>query len=600
MSQTWPIRLLIALGLLALSAYFIVPTAIYFGLSEEETAEVRANKGAFDKYVPSWAPDSHIVPGLDLQGGIHMVLGVDLEKAIADRAGRSANRLRSTLEDKSIGFERIDHLRDEDPGDRIVAVFKDDAGKTTFKNDIFEGYFGDLAIVEEDGLTVTFRVHPDYANQLKKEAVDQTIKTINNRIDKMGVTEPSISKRGDDQVQIQLPGYDDPEEAKSLIGRTAQLEFQMCDDDTDFLVQLKGQPGFPAWATVEQSGFQKPDGGFGNDIYMYFPEKNLQDLQEYLKGKVPSGLVVKYGKIPPKPGQDAMMRSYTLRSAVEITGDDLVDARVQPASAEQPRPAVGLDFSPAGGKLFGELTGKNIGNRMAIVLEDIVDSAPVIQTAITGGSAQITMGGNRTATEMLRDAQQLALVLKSGALPAPVQFREERSVGPSLGKIAVENGKKAFAWGGILVLLFMVFYYRLGGVISVVGIVFNLAFMAAAMSWLGATVTLPGLAGLLLTVGMAVDANIIIIERIREELRAGKTPRSAVGAGYDHALSAIIDANVTTFIAGFVLWQFGTGPIQNFATTLLIGTISSVVSAVFVTRIFFDMIVSKGPEKLSV
>lgn len=595
MQNTWPIRLAIAFFMLGLAGYYLYPTVIYFTLSEEESQEVRRDKGAFAHYVPSWAPDSHIVPGLDLQGGIHMVLGIDLVKAISDRAQRIASRMRSMLEDKEISFSRLDHLSEEGAGDRVKVIFTSAAEKKKYKKDVAD-FFNDLAVIDERDKEILFRVHPDYAAQLKREAVDQTIKTIRNRIDKMHVTEPSIAKRGDDQIQIQLPGYDDPEEAKSLIGRTAQLEFQMCADDDTFLRDLDD---LPEYAELVSSGYRRPDGGNGNDIYLVFSAKQLAEMRKYLAKKTPTGLILKYGHIPETPGEDAKLRTYTLAAAVELTGDDLIDARVALGSPENPRPSVSLDFSPAGTKIFGDLTTRSVGKRLAIVLEDIVDSAPVIQTPITGGSAQITMGqGSRQ--EMINNANQLALVLKAGALPAPVQFREERSVGASLGEDAVENGKKACLLGAALVFLFMMIYYMAGGVIAVLGIVFNIIFVLATLSWLNGTVTLPGLAGLLLTVGMAVDANIIIMERIREELRAGKTPRSAVASGYDSAFSAIIDANVTTFIAGFVLWQYGTGPIQNFATTLLIGTVSSVVTAIFVTRIFFDMYTARKPATIRI
>jgi protein-export membrane protein SecD len=599
MQNTWTIRLLIAFGLLGVAAYFLVPTVIYFNLSAEETDEVKQDRSAFSKHVPGWAQETHIVPGLDLQGGIHMVLGVNLDKAVSDRARRSASRLRAELEDKKIGFERVDHITDPDTGygDRIRIDFKESKDKESYEADIAK-FFGDLAVVSSGSTELLLRVHPDFVASVRKDAVDQTMKTIRNRIDKMGVTEPSIAKRGDDQIQIQLPGYNNPEEAKSLIGRTAQLEFMMCEDETDFLTKLTD---LPEGTTLQQSGFQRPDGGLGNDIYLEFPEDQMPAIRRYLNGKMPPATTMKYGRLD-RPGETGkkLMRTFTLKSAIELTGDDLVDARVAMGSPENPRPYVSLDFSIAGGRRFGDLTTKNVGRRMAIVLEDIVDSAPVINEPITGGSAQITMGGNRTHTEMIQDANELALVLKAGALPAPVTFREERSVGPSLGAEAVQAGKLASMIGGIFIVLFMLFYYRVAGIISVVGLIFNMAFVLATLSWLGGTVTLPGIAGLLLTVGMAVDANIIINERIREELREGKTPRSAVAAGYDNAFSAIIDANVTTFIAGMVLWQFGTGPIQNFATTLLIGVVASVVSAIFITRIFFDMLTARGPDNLSI
>lgn len=595
MQNTWPIRLAIAFFMLGIAGFYLYPTVKYFSLTEEEEREVRRDKAAFSRYVPSWAPTTHIVPGLDLQGGIHMVLGVDLEKALSDRAQRTASRLRNMLDEKEVSYKQVDHLAQEGSGDRIRAVFSSADAKDKYSKDVAD-FFQDLAVLEEQSAEILFRVHPDYASQLKREAVDQTIKTIRNRIDKMHVTEPSIAKRGDDQIQIQLPGYDDPEEAKSLIGRTAQLEFQMCADDNTFMKDLEN---LPEYAELVTSGYRMPSGANGNDFYLVFPENNLAEMRKYLAKNTPSGLVIKFGRIPAGVGEESKMRTFTLFATVELTGDDLVDARVAMGSPENPRPSVSLDFSPAGTKIFADLTTRSVGKRLAIVLEDIVDSAPVIQTPITGGSAQITMGqGSRQ--EMIKNANQLALVLKAGALPAPVQFREERSVGASLGEDAVEAGKKAVMVGAALVFIFMVIYYMFGGLIAVIGIIFNIAFVLAALSWLNGTVTLPGLAGLLLTVGMAVDANIIIMERIREELRAGKTPRSAVAAGYDSAFSAIIDANVTTFIAGFVLWQYGTGPIQNFATTLLIGTVSSVVSAIFITRIFFDMYTARKPETIRI
>lgn len=599
MQNNWSFRLLVSVAMLGAAIYFLVPTGIYFSLSPDETREVRQNKGAFDKYLPSWASKSHIVPGLDLQGGVHMVLGVNLEKAITDRAARAAQRLKTEFEDRSIAVQKVEHIIDPETGygDRIDVVFGTAEGRKTYEDEVAR-YFGDLEAVSVGEAALSLRVPPAVVDQIRSDAVDQTMKTIRNRIDKMGVTEPSIAKRGDDQIQIQLPGYNNPEEAKSLIGRTAQLEFMMADDNANFLTSLAD---LPEGVVLQQSGFQRPDGGFGNDIYLEFSERKLDEVRRYLTGKVPLENAIKYGRLgrSDSDGQ-ALMRSYTLKRQVELTGDDLVDARVALGSPENPRPFVSLDFSIAGGRRFGELTTKSVGRRMAIVLEDIVDSAPVINEPITGGSAQITMSGNRTREEMIRDANQLALVLKAGALPAPVTFREERSVGPSLGAEAVRAGAMAVAVGGLLIVLYMLFYYRLSGLFSVLGLLFNVSFVLAVLSWLGATITLPGVAGLLLTVGMAVDANVIINERIREELRAGKTARSAVQAGFDNAFSAIIDANVTTFIAAMVLWQFGTGPVQNFATTLLIGVVTSVISAVFIVRTFFDMVTAKGPETLSI
>ena len=589
------IRLLLTLGLTALGVYALTPTVIYFRLSDEELAEVQKDTAAFKKHLPSWSPEGHIVPGLDLQGGVHMVLGVDLDKAVSDKARRIASRLRGELEEKEIGFVSVDHL-EEDKGDRVKVVFKDQAGLDTFMKDLEQNY-ADLTYVSSKDMERMYRVHPDWVAKIRTDAVDQTIKTITNRIDKMHVTEPSITKRGQDQVQIQLPGYQNPEEAKSLIGRTAQLAFQMCDDTSDFLTKLTD---LPPWAKMNQSGFQRRDGGFAQDIYLEFPETNLKELQRYLAGKVPSGLSIKYGRLNRADSDEAKMRTYTLNDDVELTGDDLVNAQVSMGSPEQPQPYVAIEFSPVGKNVFAELTTKNVGRRMAIVLEDVVDSAPVINEPITGGNASISMGGNRTRQEMLQDANQLALVLKSGALPAPVSFREERSVGPSLGKDALAGARRASLFGAVLVTLFMLVVYRVGGLIATVAAVLNIFFVLAVLSLFNGTLSLPGIAGLLLTVGMAVDANVIINERIREELLAGKTARSAVAAGYDSAFSAILDSNVSTALAGVVCLEFGSGPVQNFATTLLIGIVSTMFTAVFVTRILFDIYASKDRATLAI
>ncbi len=596
MQNTVWIRLLVVLGLLGFAAYVLTPTVIYFSLTPEQTREVQKDTTAFKKYLPSWAPESHIVPGLDLQGGVHMVLGVDLDKAVSDRARRISSRLRTDLDEKKIGFSAVDHLGEEGKGDRVRVVFNDDAAIATFDKDLADVY-ADLSEVSRSGTTVIWRVHPDWVAKIRNDAVDQTMKTITNRIDKMHVTEPSITKRGDDQIQVQLPGFANPEEAKALIGRTAQLEFQMCDDENDFMTKLADMP---PWMAVQTSGFQRQSGGYSNDIYVEFDEDRLPEARKWFVGKAPSGTMVKYGKLPTRSGEPGKWRTYTLKADVSLTGDDLVNAQVALGSPEQPQPYVGIEFSPTGRALFGELTTKNVGKRMAIVLEDVVDSAPVINEPITGGNASITMGGSRTREEMIKDANSLALVLKAGALPAPITFREEKTVGASLGAEALSAASKACLLGIILVFGFLIFYYRMGGVFSCLAMVLNMIFVLATLSWLGGTLTLPGIAGLLLTIGMADDANVLINERIREELRAGKTARSAVDAGYASAFSAILDSQLTTFIAGIVLWQFGSGPIQNFATTLLIGVVSSMFTGVYVTRILFDIYVLKDRDTLAV
>lgn len=596
MQQTWKPRLLLALALFGVATYFFYPSLVYFTLDEEAIKEVRNDKNAFAKYLPSWAPKKHIVPGLDLQGGIHMVLGVDLNKAITDKTARATDRLIAFAKEENIVVSSTKQSGD-DPTllDHVEFTLAQSSDVPLFKDKLLKK-FPDFVFVTSGENTVTLRLEQQLIQGIRNDAVNQTIKTIVNRIDQMGVTEPSIARRGDDQVQIQLPGLDNPDLARTMIGRTAQLQFQMCADDTEFLKDLKD---LPAGVELVASGYSR-DSGSGKDIFLSFTADNLDVVKGYLAEKVPSQYHVKFGKQGNDSGPHARMRTYTLDRKIPITGDDLVDARVSPGSDTNPRPGVSLSFGPTGAKIFSELTGANIGKRMAIVLEDIVDSAPVISTKIDGGNAFISMGGARTNQEMMTDANQLALVLKAGALPAPVTFREERTVGPSLGRDSIDQGKIAFIVGSLAIALFMILYYRVVGFTAVLGVLFDVAFIFAMLSALGATLTLPGVAALLLTIGMAVDANVLINERIREELRLGKMPRSAVKAGYDSAMSAVLDTHITTFIAGVVLWQFGTGPIQNFAIMLLIGTVSSVVCAIFISRIFVDMLTSRGQKTLSI
>lgn len=597
MQTSWKLRLVIALLALGVATYFLYPSLVYFALDDTKIREVRQSKSAFYNYLPSWSPKSHIVPGLDLQGGIHIVLGVDLEKAITDKTARAADRLIVFAKEEGITVSSLKQIGDNPNLQDHVEISLSNASEVnTFKDKVVKK-FSDFQFVASNDNIVTLRLMPELIQSIRQDAVHQTITTISNRIDKMGVTEPSISRRGDDQVQIQLPGYDDAEQAKQLLGRTAQLQFQMCADDTPFLRDLKDLP--PEVELIE-SGYSRPDGTPGKDIFLKFPEPRLEEVKTYLATRTPSDYVIKYGKAGADGFGAKIMRTYTLERKVPITGDDLVDARVSPGSETNPRPGVSLSFGPAGAKIFADLTAASVGKRMAIVLEQTVDSAPVISTKIPDGNAFISMGGSRTNQEMVQDANQLALVLKSGALPAPVTFREERTVGPSLGKESVEEVKVAFIVGAVAIALFMMFYYRLTGAFSVVAVIFNLMFVLAAMSFMDATITLPGIAALLLTIGVAVDANVIINERIRDELRVGKLPRSAVKAGYEAAMSAIMDANITTFIAGMVLWQFGTGPVQNFATMLMIGTVSSVITSIFISRIFVDMVTSRGQKTLSI
>jgi preprotein translocase subunit SecD len=388
------------------------------------------------------------------------------------------------------------------------------------------------------------------AEQIKKNAVDQALETIRNRIDQFGVSEPEITLQGTDRILIQLPGVKDPQRAKSLIGRTALLEFKLVDEEGD--------------------------------------------LEAALKGNIPEGDIILYQRsVDPKTGGVKKI-PYLLKEKTLMTGEVLKDARVA-LDSQFHEPYIALEFDDIGAKLFEQITGANVKKRLAIILDDNVYSAPVIQERIAGGRAQIT--GRFTTDE----ANELAIVLRAGALPAPVKIIEERTVGPSLGQDSIRQGIVSILISAALIVLFMIFYYRVSGVVADIALILNVILVFAVLSLLRATLTLPGIAGLVLSVGMAVDANILIHERIKEELRWGKTIRAAIDQGYHRAFTTIIDSNLTTVIAALFLYQFGTGPVRGFAVTLFWGIVANIFTAVFITRWVFDYLTLKVKiKKLSI
>lgn len=371
------------------------------------------------------------------------------------------------------------------------------------------------------------------------DTVDMALEIVRNRVDQFGVAEPSIQKQGENQIVVQLPGIDDPDRAINLIGKTALLEFKLLGEEAD--------------------------------------------LNKALKGDVPEGYVLSY--LERRDRGDTV--SMLLKEAAEVTGATLTNAMVR-FDSQFGQPYVGLSFNPEGAKRFAEVTGANIDKQLAIVLDGKVKSAPVIRSKIPDGEAQIS--GNFTYEE----AHDLAIVLRAGSLPAPVKIVENRTIGPSLGQDSVNKGIKACIIGACLVLLFMVVYYKYAGLLADICVIFNIVIILGVLSLFKATLTLPGIAGIILTIGMAVDANVLIFERIREELRAGKTARTAIATGYSRAFRAILDSNVTTLITTFILFQFGTGPIKGFAVTLSIGIIASFFTAIFVSRVGFDLVMKRS------
>ncbi len=483
--------------------------------------------------LPSFWADNipKIVLGLDLQGGMHLVLQVDMDKAVETHTQRLADSVEDDLRKKNIPYGSVS--RQGISG--IVVSYPDEKTAGQIRQLFSDEYtmFGDPS--EADGkLTVT--LVEDEVKRLKSWSVSQALETIRNRIDKFGVAEPVIQRQGEDQLVIQLPGLKDPDRAIQLIGKTAVLEFRLVDESMDPMVALR--TGAP-------------------------PGSEILFSQE-------------------KTGETAGKVAYLIKQDILLTGDSLSDARVA-FDSQYNEPYVSISFDAAGARIFERITTQSVGKRLAIVLDGKVHSAPQIREAITGGKAQIT--GKFTYEE----STDLAIILRAGALPAPVEIIQNVTVGPTLGTDSIRGGVRAGISGAALVLLFMIFYYRLSGAIADFAVLLNIVMLLGAMAWLSSTLTLPGIAGIILTVGMGVDSNVLIFERIKEELKSGRTPRSAINAGYDHAWWTIVDSHVTTLITAAVLFQFGSGPIKGFAVTLSLGILINLFTSLVGTKVAFDI-----------
>jgi len=503
--------------------------------------------------LPEWwsdfLPKNKIHLGLDLQGGMHLTLGVEVSKAVESHLERIVEDLKQDLRKNRIRYMELKrHGTDEID---CILIRREDLQRT---ENMIQNNYPEFKVLtgSYDGTGVMVRciLRTKARHRIENMAVEQALETIRNRIDMFGVSEPDIRPQGKNRILIQLPGVKDPERAKALIGKTAILEFKLVDED--------------------------------------------HSVEDALKGNIPPGDEILYQVIiDPQTGITRRI-PYLLKKRALLTGEYITDARVQIDSRFN-TPYVSMSFNRRGAKIFERITAQNIKKRLAIVLDNKVISAPVIQDRIAGGRAQIT------GRYSMQEAKDLALVLRAGALPAPVKILEERTVGPSLGKDSIRQGFKSMLVGGVIVVLFMAVYYGISGLIADLALFLNIVFIMAGLAFFGATLTLPGIAGVILTIGMAVDANVLIFERIREELRQGKTPRAAIDTGYGKAFVTILDANVTTLIAALVLFQFGTGPVRGFAVTLSIGILASMFTAIYVTRIVFDYLyVVRGIKKISI
>jgi protein-export membrane protein SecD len=540
LSNKW--KILSVIAALVAAVYYLYPSVIYYTLSDEKKAQMT------EEELDSLLARS-VKLGLDLRGGMHAVLEVDKSKLTEDEA---------------------------------------------------EG------------------------------ALDRAIEVIRNRVDQYGVTEPVIQKQGDDRMVVQLPGIEDEEALKSLIGRTALLEFKLVLTDAEassvfdridrILAGTAPSDTAAADSTLADtaaayagpldslyadrpltSKFVSRDGGVA-----WVAKQDVRHVRRLLEraaggedlSELPVDALLAWGdEDETLRGGEKARALYVLDRATPLKGSGIKNARVRIGMDEDDPNAPGVEMimNSTGRTIFARMTGNNVGRRIAIVLEGQVASAPVVRDKIRDGVASITGGFTD------KEAQQLNVVLKAGALPAPMLFIEERTVGPSLGSDSIRRGIRAGLVGAVIVVVFMLLYYRGSGFIAVLALILNIFFLFAILAGFHATLTLPGIAGIVLTIGMAVDANVLIFERIREEIRNGKTVRAAIESGYRRAFVTIIDANVTTLISAVVLYQFGTGPIKGFAVTLSAGIVANMFTAVLVTRLIFDGITARfQPRKLSI
>ncbi len=531
--------------------------------------------------LPEWWRDLQILPqnnlvlGLDLQGGMDLLVSVDTEEVIVSELRYARSTLESWFESEDVAFRRIEVKQAE----KHLAIDYADGESARKGTAIINRQFPDLAVVVgKDTASPVYAFRSSAANQFQRKAVEQVREILARRMDTFGLKEPEIVIQGDDSIRLQLPGIKDPERIKKMVKRSARLEFMLVDEIgyTRESVEASEEGAPPDMALLTWRDPIRPE----VTRECYFPSTSGLEA-----GPAPANRRLVHGsRIDSETREQVADACYLLKEAPTVDGKELKDARsAYDTSALSNDAMVTFEFNLSGARQFSELTGENIGELLAIVLEGRVKSAPVIQSKIFA-RGQIT--GDFTPQE----ASDLASVLKSGALPVSINVEEERTVGASLGADSGEKGKDAILWGGLVVIVFMIVYYMGAGLIADLALALNIVFIMAALSMFGATLTLPGVAGIVLTVGMAVDANVLIFERIREELRTGKTPAASVDAGYGKALWTILDANITTLIAALVLMQWGTGPIKGFAVTLTLGVISSLFTAIVVSRVVYDVL----------
>ncbi|MCB0273068.1 MAG: protein translocase subunit SecD [Bdellovibrionales bacterium] len=558
MNSSWRLKFFASVFVVLVSIIYVLPNF---------------TRGEEDKGLAKFLPNSALRLGLDLQGGIHMVLGIDLERALLNEAESMAYQIKKKAQSDKIEFS--DFYKNLDTT-RMEVDFVSEADKQKFESMVSE-FFPTLEISSfgidkfSSDFAIALDLRKDRLNQLEVETIQQALETLRNRLDEFGVAEPTIVAKGKNQIVVQLPGMDDPDRAREILSKTAILRFQVVSNEV---------------APVDLASWLR-------EIYDEMgADAPLADIQKRLEGKLPSDTELLFEEVKDPTTGEVQRTPYVVTRGQRISGELLEDARL--TQDEYGMPAVSIRFNAQGAKDFAALTKEAIGKQLAIVLDDKIVSAPTVQAHITGGESQITFGsGLRPRNEVFQEAKDLALVLRSGALPAPIEILQNKTVGPSLGKDSIEKGLKAMLLGFVMIVLFMMVYYRASGLLANIALAINILFVVACLGMLNATLTLPGIAGILVSIGMAVDANIIIFERIREELSSGRPVKGAIELGYEKAHVTILDSNLTTIITGLILFYFGTGPIKGFAVTLIFGLIANYITALWFTRLGYEWWVDK-------
>ncbi|AEA33743.1 protein translocase subunit SecD [Hippea maritima] len=523
----------------------IIVVVAVFGAYTLPTLIGKKSAKDFSSMFSNILPTDTINLGLDLKGGMHLVLGVDTDKAVYVVLSRAADNLQQQLTNARIAADSVvPSLKDYK-----ITIHLVDTHDLDKAINLIISNFPNYAVIS-DSNPIVIQLKKDVVAKIKERAIEQAISVIRNRVNQFGVTEPTVVRAGGDHIVVDLPGIKNANRAVRLLGETARLELHLVDDKVSVADALNGE--LPA-----------------DDEILYQIQRD------------------------PTTGEDTKV-PFVVKKEPVITGDMITNATVR-FGGTMNQPYVAFELNSEGAKIFANFTATHIGKRLAIVLDNLIYSAPVIQSRIGGGRGQIT--GNFT----LEEAHDLALVLRSGSLPAPVKVLQKVTIGPSLGKISIEKGKKAMIFGALAVILFMIFYYKLSGLLADLALILNIIIIFGTMVMLHATLTLPGIAGIALTVGMAVDANVLIYERIREELLIGRSIHDAVNTGYARAFITILDANITTLIIALILYQFGSGPVKGFAITMAIGLLANMFTAITFTKTIFDIVLDRfKPSKLSI